>query len=370
MKEKKKIFTIIGVSLLAVVLVYVSYRVTYAWFTNQGSSNTDLVTSGKLDIDYVGGSNILNGKLIPTDSYQNGLSSMIKFKTKSGSLSALASIYLDITTLPAELQSSALKWSLYKNNEENPINTGDFLEASQGSTLTLLSNFYANPSYDTYTLYIWLNGEEADNSMINKSMSVGYYAGVTHSNAQVTIHNLVTNGSFEDGDTGWTLPTNTFNISNVNPKFGKYSAVNINSDQYKGIRNSGNMIDVIPGHKYYYMNWLFTSQKGTGVCYIHMGFNYDNSTHTDDHDVNLRIQRNVSMWEKKSYIVTCPSDTNQPKALLITLNYDGTDNDIECYADGVVFVDLTEDFGVGQEPSVEWCNANIDYFDGSKTVFR
>lgn len=38
------------------------------------------------------------------------------------------------------------------------------------------------------------------------------------------------------------------------------------------------------------------------------------------------------------------------------------------YLDGMLIVDLTASFGVGNEPSLEWCDVNLDYFDGSKLI--
>ena len=40
------------------------------------------------------------------------------------------------------------------------------------------------------------------------------------------------------------------------------------------------------------------------------------------------------------------------------------------YVDGVCIVDLTVSFGAGNEPDLSWCNANIDYFDGSIVVYK
>ena len=37
---------------------------------------------------------------------------------------------------------------------------------------------------------------------------------------------------------------------------------------------------------------------------------------------------------------------------------------------GVGLVDLTAAFGSGNEPSLEWCNANINYFDNSTIVYK
>ena len=38
--------------------------------------------------------------------------------------------------------------------------------------------------------------------------------------------------------------------------------------------------------------------------------------------------------------------------------------------DGLMLIDLTEAFGSGNEPSKEWCDANINYFDGATTVYK
>ena len=43
--------------------------------------------------------------------------------------------------------------------------------------------------------------------------------------------------------------------------------------------------------------------------------------------------------------------------------------DIKLEANNEV-IDLTESFGAGNEPSKEWCDANIDYFDGTITVYK
>lgn len=38
------------------------------------------------------------------------------------------------------------------------------------------------------------------------------------------------------------------------------------------------------------------------------------------------------------------------------------------YFDGLVIVDLTETFGAGNEPDKNWCDKNINYFEGTTTV--
>ena len=52
----------------------------------------------------------------------------------------------------------------------------------------------------------------------------------------------------------------------------------------------------------------------------------------------------------------------------ISINYGDTTDSTNI--DGVGIVDLTAAFGAGNEPSVSWCNSNINYFDGSMVVYK
>ena len=39
------------------------------------------------------------------------------------------------------------------------------------------------------------------------------------------------------------------------------------------------------------------------------------------------------------------------------------------FIDGLIVVDLTAAFGSGKEPSQGWCDSNINYFNGTTTVY-
>jgi hypothetical protein len=41
----------------------------------------------------------------------------------------------------------------------------------------------------------------------------------------------------------------------------------------------------------------------------------------------------------------------------------------QAYFDDIILIDLTETFGNGNEPSKEWCDKNIKWFNGSKEIF-
>lgn len=52
----------------------------------------------------------------------------------------------------------------------------------------------------------------------------------------------------------------------------------------------------------------------------------------------------------------------------ISINYAYTTDNIN--VDGIGIVDLTAAFGSGNEPDLDWCNENIDYFDGTITAYK
>lgn len=81
--------------------------------------------------------------------------------------------------------------------------------------------------------------------------------------------------------------------------------------------------------------------------------------------------RNVTenKWNKLSLII--PSDVDYKYNFRIgffVTNYDNLN--ISYYFDNLLFVDLTETFGEGNEPDKEWCDNHIDYFDGSSTIYK
>ena len=67
-------------------------------------------------------------------------------------------LYLELTTFPTELAESSFVYELYKNSETMAIASGNFANKKEGDTITLLSNQILNTSKDTYTLYIYIDG--------------------------------------------------------------------------------------------------------------------------------------------------------------------------------------------------------------------
>ena len=170
----------------------------------------------------------------------------------------------------------------------------------------------------------------------------------------VTLTNLIKNGSFEDGTKGWN--NGTLTLSSVQKKYGNNSIRNYQLGSHVGCNQN---LNTIGNHTYYYSVWLFEAIKSSGTCYIEANFIYDNVNHYKG--IYQGVQTNT--WTKKSKLINDISSNAITSFSICTSNV--TDKTQDCYCDGALFLDLTESFGAGNEPSKEWCDANLDWFDGT-----
>ena len=168
---------------------------------------------------------------------------------------------------------------------------------------------------------------------------------------KATITNLVVNGSFENGFDGWTIvgSASSWGIAQI-PVHGTYGA-------YR--KASGSQVNYLSqniyweeGHVYYY----FASANSV---------------------TSQTFMADVLLKGGTIYFTTGPSSFYKGSSLFvpnftgnntISVNFASTTDNINTDAVGVV--DLTAAFGAGNEPSKEWCDANINYFDGSIVVYK
>ena len=97
--------------------------------------------------------------MIPVLTKEEGTIKDIEVKKNSTcNRDVTMNLYLELTTFPTELAESSFVYELYKNSETMAIASGNFSNKEQGNTITLLSNQILNTSKDTYTLYIYIDG--------------------------------------------------------------------------------------------------------------------------------------------------------------------------------------------------------------------
>ena len=153
--NKYKLYMILGI-----IVLVLSVGGSFAYYIWKSTSNA-LVSLNVCTptITFAGGSTINGVDMIPVLTKEEGTIKDIEVKKNSTcNRDVTMNLYLELTTFPTELAESSFVYELYKNSETMAIASGNFSNKEQGNTITLLSNQILNTSKDTYTLYIYIDG--------------------------------------------------------------------------------------------------------------------------------------------------------------------------------------------------------------------
>ena len=259
-----------------------------------------------------------------------------------------------------------LKGNIYQvlDSETKYVEPGYTVYDKSGNVVsgnvTVESNLPAYP-YGTGTYEIKYKLKDKSGNIISEiTRSIVVEAG----SYQIT--NIFVNGSFEDGFTGWN--SNLFNkggvtLTDIQKTHGNNSIYvkAIGDKKEKGAKYL-TPISVIEGHIYYASVDTFlesyTSSTRNSSLFLSNG---EGISKYVDFDRKILYQ-----WQRSSLIFTSESTTTYKD---IRLGQVVSSNSIyEAYVDSVMLIDLTEAFGAGREPSKEWCDENIKYFDGTISI--
>ncbi len=192
--KKYKLYIIIGVCTL--ILLVGGTLAYYTWkSTSNAVVNAEVCTP---EVYFAGGANVTATDLVPVLTKEEGIVKNITVNKKSACNSNVTmNLYLDLETFPTELADSSFVYELYKNGTK--VTNGNFASKTQGQTITLVSNTTVNTTKDTYTLYIYIDGNQ-DNptTMANKIFNFKLHAdgsGAIKVLAAEYITNLYTNAS-------------------------------------------------------------------------------------------------------------------------------------------------------------------------------
>ena len=153
--NKYKLYMILGI-----IVLVLSVSSSFAYYIWKSSTNA-LVNLNVCTptVTFAGGSTINGVDIVPVLTKEEGTIKDIEVKKNSTcNRDVTMNLYLELTTFPTELSDSSFKYELYKNSETMAIASGNFSNKKEGNTITLLSNQILNTSKDTYTLYIYIDG--------------------------------------------------------------------------------------------------------------------------------------------------------------------------------------------------------------------
>lgn len=175
--SKKTLGFIIGIILFGIMMA----GATFAFLLSEASSdNKQLAGANKFGVD-VTTTNAIEGTITLGISKDEGLSTRVGIKMNSASVLSKANLYFNITDISNNLLNDnttswkkALIWELYgydSNNNLVQLDTGNFLQCSttgqktcvNGDKLYMLNNLQLTYEYQYFDVYVWLDGNIADN---------------------------------------------------------------------------------------------------------------------------------------------------------------------------------------------------------------
>ena len=184
MNKKKKIFLITGISLLVLIAIVGGTYAWYVWTTSDSDTTKIVAGVGAATVTFDGGSDI-SANLRPVSDKSKGIIKNISVKGDTTGL--VFNMYLDITSIDTGLKDKSFRYELYKGttkvkegNFSDSYLTSNTVTCTKNNTnhIVLLTNESISTSKTSYTLYIWIDGENYTNpnTMMNKTFSFKLHA--------------------------------------------------------------------------------------------------------------------------------------------------------------------------------------------------
>ena len=182
--NKAKIYMIFSLVVLVIVVIVSGTYAYYVWTTSDSDTTKIVAGVGAATVTFDGGSDI-NANLRPVSDKSKGIVKNISVKGDTTGL--VFNMYLDITSIDTGLKDKSFRYELYKGttkvkegNFSDSYLTSNTVTCSKNNTnhIVLLTNESISTSKTSYTLYIWIDGENYTNpnTMMNKTFSFKLHA--------------------------------------------------------------------------------------------------------------------------------------------------------------------------------------------------
>ncbi len=182
--NKAKIYMIFSLVVLVIAVIVSGTYAYYVWTTSDSDTTKIVAGIGAATVTFNGGSDI-SANLRPVSDKSKGIVKNISVKADTEGL--VFNMYLDITSIDTGLKDESFRYELYKGdtkvkegNFSDSYLTSNTVTCSKNNTnhIVLLTNESISTSKTSYTLYIWIDGENYTNpnTMMNKTFSFKLHA--------------------------------------------------------------------------------------------------------------------------------------------------------------------------------------------------
>lgn len=175
---------------------------------------------------------------------------------------------------------------------------------------------------------------------------------------EIFVTNLITNGDVERNADGWEVVEGALTRISFTSGSAALKLAATEADQDMSFKST-DTIALIKSHKYYIS--FRVAQYGDATKVIKVLWPDDSSI-----PLGTAATPQTGTWYRASNVASVAH--NSSGMYSIRFEVSGVDASQFTYFDQMMLVDLTAAFGAGNEPTVAWCNENISYFDGTKSL--
>jgi hypothetical protein len=350
-RTKNVYYIIIGIVGFVVSIASLSYAFFVAQVLNNESTSTIYGEAANLIIDFKEGTNqIYDTNIFPGWEATKNFSVINK--------SAVIGEYnLYIYDISNELMDGDISFEITSTNGGATIEKMNL----PSSTTTLKNKIsISGNTTQVYTVKVYYNNLSISQEY-DKGKSFSFKIGIRDVLSEYTLTNMLTNGSFENGTTGWTVNTSTTKVETVGAG-GKYDSkyVKITPESTWDFLKSSD-ITILANHKVYMSGYYRKIGGGSSTMSI-----YDLTN--DKRLGSIGFTNDVSTWSRVSIYSTNSTSITKYNVLVYGASSTYT---VGMYSewDNIMLIDLTESFGSGNEPDKEWCDANLDWFEGTTKTY-
>lgn len=205
----------------------------------------------------------------------------------------------------------------------------------------------------------------------NRSISISKEIKVTYDEYKIT--NLITNGSFENGLDSWSTSDGTFTPEIVTDAYHGNKAVKLLTDNNNDYGQASSLVrqtlkigKPILNHKYYAFSY-YKSAKGYHAqdkrFELYLNYSQESCKMTFGYK-----EQATEDWLRISNIQSVKLECDNMEGWHIRNFIRNSNHNV--IIDSMVLIDLTNDFGEGNEPTLDWLDKHISYFDDTISIYK
>ena len=374
-KTNKKRILSITVTAVGIACLLIGSSMAYLLFEASGTTQT--ISAGTLQLSYTNESEaiILNNAVPQSD--EQGLNNNVYSITLTNT-STIKSYYelslnnnctvgnsytVNGTSVTANvcIPNNYIKVAVKTNKDE------DYTIKNGGKVI--LKGYLEAKENISFEMIIWLT-EETPNDYQGQTETGTPRNVIYNGNFKIytrqmlgneyTITNMIKNGNFEKDAANWAL--SGASITSDEKYSGEKSLMLSPNTTAMSTQTLSSTAPVL-NHKYY---GSIMYKTASGLTAADNRFEWYNTDNSDALMVFANKKDTQGKWERLSGIGQITSTSYLDKSWYVrNFMVNATTNS---YVDEVMIVDLTETFGAGNEPTKEWCDENINYFEGTTII--